>query len=394
MPPVGNPRRQEPIRVLTMIRDIGLWDGGAERLAVELMRRIDQRRFRPFLCVTRAPTDRRKPLTDAAAAALRQSGVGVLRLERGSSANLLAWRHVYDLMRRERIDVLHCHMFRSNVPGVVLGRLARTPVIIGHEHTWSFEGQALRVFLDREVVARGADAYLAVSREDERRITEIEGIPAEKVRFLPNGIPDLPEPTGRDLRAEFGLPPDAPLVGAVGALRAQKGFDVLVRASALLAREIPNVRVIIVGSGDEDVRVQLVRQITELGLQDNVLLLGLRDDVPDILAALDVAVSSSNFEGSPLAIMEYMAAGSPIVATRVGGVPDLIENGVHGLLVERGDSYGLAQAVLRLLRDRGLGGQLAAAARERQRAEFDIDAMVARVERLYVELYEASSRRR
>jgi glycosyltransferase involved in cell wall biosynthesis len=377
-----------------MIRDIGLWDGGAERLAVELMRRIDQRRFRPFLCVTRAPIDRRKPVTDAAAAALRHSGVGVLRLERRSSADLLAWRRVYDLMRRERIDVLHCHMFRSNVPGVVLGRLARTPVIIGHEHTWSFEGQALRVFLDREMVARGADAYLAVSREDERRITEIEGIPAEKVRFLPNGIPDLPEPTGRDLRAELGLPPEVPLVGAVGALRAQKGFDVLVRASALLVREIPDVRVIIVGGGDEEVRAQLVRLIAELGLEDNVLLIGLRDDVPDILAALDVAVSSSNFEGSPLAIMEYMAAGRPIVATQVGGVPDLIENGVHGLLVERGDSNGLAQAVLRLLRDRDLGAQLAAAARERQRAEFDIDAMVARVERLYVELYEASRRRR
>jgi glycosyltransferase involved in cell wall biosynthesis len=285
-------------------------------------------------------------------------------------------------------------MFRSNVPGVVLGRLARTPVIIGHEHTWSFEGQALRVFLDREMVARGADAYLAVSREDERRITEIEGIPAEKVRFLPNGIPDLPEPTGRDLRAELGLPPDAPLIGAVGALRAQKGFDALVRASALLAREIPDVRVIIVGGGDEEVRAQLVRLIAELGLQDNVLLIGLRDDVPDILAALDVAVSSSNFEGSPLAIMEYMAAGRPIVATRVGGVPDLIENGVHGLLVDRGDSNGLAQAVLRLLRDRGLGAHLAAAARERQRTEFDIDAMVARVERLYIELYEASRRRR
>ena len=118
--------------------------------------------------------------------------------------------------------------------------------------------------------------------------------------------------------------------------------------------------------------------------------MGRRQDVPDVIGALDVAVLSSKHEGSPLAVMEYMAGAAPIVATAVGGVPELIEDGVHGLLVRPGDPVELAAAIRRLLDDRPLAIQLGQAARERQRANFDIDVMVRRLESLYLELYDAA----
>ena len=114
-----------------------------------------------------------------------------------------------------------------------------------------------------------------------------------------------------------------------------------------------------------------------------MLFLGVRTDIPDVLAALDIAVSSSDFEGSPLSVMEYMEAARPVVATRVGGVPDLIDDGVHGLLVEPQDPAAFAAAVAQLLRDPERAREMGRRGQERRRAEFDIDVMVRRLEELY-----------
>ena len=121
----------------------------------------------------------------------------VMGLKRTSARQVWAWWPLYRLLRRERIDVLHAHKFGSNLWGTVIGRLARVPVIVAHEHTWSFEGKPWRRFGDREVIARGSTAFIAVSREDRRRMIEIEGIDPDDVMFIPNGIPAPPPPTRR-----------------------------------------------------------------------------------------------------------------------------------------------------------------------------------------------------
>jgi len=154
----------------------------------------------------------------------------------------------------------------------------------------------------------------------------------------------------------------------------------------VLARSRPDVQVLVAGEGEE--RAGLERLVRELGIARNMRLLGYRTDVPDLLQAFDVAVCSSDFEGSPLAVMEYMDAGLPIVATAVGGIPDLIEDGVHGLLVPPRDPTALAGAVSALLDDRERGRALGARARERRRTELDIDTLVRRLEALYCELLE------
>jgi glycosyltransferase involved in cell wall biosynthesis len=258
------------------------------------------------------------------------------------------------------------------------------PVIVAHEHTWSYEGQPLRKLADRAVIARGSSAFVAVSREDQRRMIEVEHIRPEDTIFIPNGIPTPPPASGNDVRAELGIPSGAPVIGTVSVLRPQKALDVLLHATKALVEEFPALRVLIAGEGDE--REELQDLTGELGLQDTITFLGVRTDVPDVLAALDVAVSSSDFEGSPLSVMEYMEAARPVVATRVGGVPDLIDDGVHGRLVAPQDPAAFAAAVAELLRDPERARQMGSRGRERRREEFDIEVMVRRLEALYEEL--------
>lgn len=361
------------MRVVTLIDRLTA-AGGGERLAAEITVRLDPSRFDRTLCVTRVDSS-----SSGLRARIEGAGVRILELERRGRLDLAAWRPLLRLLRSGQVDVLHAHMFGSNVWGMLLGWLARVPVRVAHEHTWAYEGQPVRRFLDREVVARFSDAFIAVSRADQRRMIEFEGVKPEDIVFVQNGISPV-APRGHDIRAELGISKHAPVVGAVGTLRAQKAIDVLIAAVAALKRSHPDVRALIVGSGDTDA---LELEARRLGVGDSVLFLGRRDDVPDILMGLDVVLSSSDYEGSPLALMEAMEAARPIAATAVGGVPDMIEEGVHGLLVPARDPEALAAAADRLLRDRAWARAMGERARERRRREFDLDVMVRTLESLY-----------
>jgi glycosyltransferase involved in cell wall biosynthesis len=386
-------RTEDPrIRVLALGRDVGTCFGGAERVAFELVKRLDRQRFKRYLCITHARPPERRAINESELLELEGSGVEVLRLERRSLLSTIAWARLYELLRRESIDILHAHMPRASVPGTVLGRLAGVPVIVNHEHGWAFRGKPLRRFLDRNLLARGGSVMLAVSECDRRRMIELERIPAERIRVLPNGVAPATR-NGSDVRSEFGVSPETGLIGAVGRLYPQKGYDDLIRATALLKRDSPRpIHCVIVGHGPEEQSLQAL--IDDLDLADEVRLVGRRQDVPDVIGGLDVAVLSSRHEGSPLAVMEYMAEASPIVATAVGGVPEQIQDGVHGLLVKPGDPRELAAAIGRLLDDRRLAWRLGQAAQERQRAKFDLDVVVTRLEDLYSERCSATLRAR
>lgn len=374
-----------PIRVVTLVDR--LVQGGAERLAVEITTRLDPERFDRTLCVTRwadAAHADFGPAVAQARAELDRTGVRFIGLSRRSRVDLPAWGPLIAALRGDRTDVVHGHMIGSNIAAVVFGRLSGVPVVVSHEHSWSFAGSRWRLPVDRFLIAGGSDALIACSREDRRRMIELEKIRPEQIRFIPNGIDPRPPTPGRDLRAELGIPAGTPVVGSVGTLRVEKRFDVLVRAAAQLAGRIPAVRVLLAGEGPE--RPALEALIDELDLPGVVTLLGSRTDVPDVLAALDVAVVCSDFEGSPLSVMEYMEAALPVVGSRVGGIPDLIEDGVHGLLVERRDDRALADAIATLVADPARRRAMGLAGRERRRAEFDLAGLVTRIEELYAEL--------
>jgi glycosyltransferase involved in cell wall biosynthesis len=370
------------LRVLILI-DRPITTGGGERVASILAGMLDRDRYERVLCSSRSTS------AQTFESELREQGVEVLVLNRTSKLALWAWRPLVAKLRGDPIDVIHTHKFGSNLWGSVLGRLSRVPVVIAHEHSWSYEGQPLRRFLDRDVIARNADVIVAVSREDERRMVEIERIKPSAIRFIPNGIAPL-ERKGHDVRAELGIAEGVPVIATVGQLRPEKAIEVLVEASRLLVPRFPDLQVLIAGHGpvEEDLR----RLVSEGSLEQTVRFLGRRNDVPDVLDAIDVAICCSDREGSPLSVMEYMAAGKPVVATAVGGVPDLIEDGVHGLLVPARRPDELAAGIAELLSDRERAERMGEQARLRQQEEFTLDAFVRRVEDLYEELFSQSRR--
>jgi glycosyltransferase involved in cell wall biosynthesis len=379
------------LRVVVLVDQLGL-TGGGERVARTLTLHLDRERFDRVLCVSRWFDEAAaEPAARQALDELDAAGVEVLTLPRRSRLGLRAWRPLLERLRSGRVDILHSHKIGSNVWGAALSTISRPPVFVAHEHTWSYEGNPTRRLLDRELIARRADAFVCVSNEDRRRMIEIERIDPAKIVYLPNGIPPLSIPDRPSIREELSIADDAPVIGAVAILRPQKAVDVLVRASATVRERFPDVQVLVAGHGDQ--RQELERLRAELGLEGTVHFLGPRSDVPALLATFDVAALSSDYEGAPLVVMEYMAAGLPIVATRVGGVPDLIEDGRSGLLVDRRSPEQLAAALIRLLDDPEAARRLGAAARRRQQAEFSIEVAASRLGALYERLYAASADR-
>jgi glycosyltransferase involved in cell wall biosynthesis len=213
---------------------------------------------------------------------------------------------------------------------------------------------------------------------------ELERIPPQKVVYVPNGIPDLPSGDPKRVRRELGIAPSDPVVGTVCGLRPEKELETAIRALAKLTPHRPGLRFLVVGDGLE--RPRLERVAEELGVPTTFLGHRPNDEVSDLLAAMDVLVLSSRFEGMPLAVLEWMAAGKAIVASRVGGIPAMVEDGKEALLVPPRDHVSFADAIGHLLDAPAERKRLGQAAQRRQRAEFTFDQTVAQLENLYERL--------
>ena len=231
------------LRVLVLVDGLGV-AGGGERFARQLTLHLEPDRFERIYCVSRWRAD------EADDPAARTRGRGAAR-RRGSSSSACGGGRrsgsrlvpLLRLLRERPADVLHSHKFGSNFCGAVVDVLAqRPPVFVAHEQTWSFEGRPVRRFLDRELIARRADAFIAVSSEDRRRMIELERIDPEKVLLMPNAVPSAEPRAGHDVRAELGIAPTAPVIGAVAVLRPQKALPVLLEACVRLRPQFPDLR--------------------------------------------------------------------------------------------------------------------------------------------------------
>lgn len=376
----ATPRRAH---VLTLTDVVGR--GGAEAVAEELCVQADPALFRRSLCVTR-PTAQ-VPGADASLARLRDAGVEVMFLERSQRFDLRPLGRLAAHVRGHGVDVIHAHKFGSNVWAALLGRALGVPVVIAHEHTWSFEGQRGRRLIDRHVVARFCDAVIAVSEADRRRMVAEVGMPADRVSLIHNGVAGYAGGDGESIRRELGLSDAAPVLVQTATLRPQKAVEVMIAATALVRRTHPDVRLLVAGEGDTAALLQVA---SAHGVGDAVSLLGPRGDVPDLLAAASVGVLSSDFEGMPLAVLEYMAAGLPVVATDVGGVPEIVHDGETGFLVAPRDPPALAERIGRLLDDPALARAMGERGRHRQQEAFSREAMVGAVTALYLRLLAAN----
>jgi glycosyltransferase involved in cell wall biosynthesis len=371
---------RDRIRVLYMIGYLAD-SGGAERFALGLATHLPRDRFEPWVCAPRGAA----PL---AVAALADAGIPFVGLGRKAKWDVHRLAGLLKLVREHDFDVLHAHMFGSNLWGTLVGSACRVPVVIAQEHTWSYQGSPLRVWLDGHVIGRLATRFVAVSRADAERMVSIENVPSRKVTFIPTAYVPQADGDGRgELRAELGLPADAPVYGSASGMRPQKALEVLLDAHALLLHELARAHLVLVGDGPS--RAPLERRVSELAVEDSTHFLGERNDVDSLIRGFDVAAMSSDFEGMPLFALECFANRTPLVATAVGGLNEIIDDGRTGLLVAPRRPDLLAGAIAGLLRDPARRERLATAAR----AELDtyrIDAIAARYADLYEQLLQES----
>ncbi len=363
------------LRVLTLL-DRATDQGGAERFALGLAASLPRDRFEPWVCATRAATPETVAQLDAA-------GVPLVVLGRRGRLDVHRLAPLAALLRRERFDVIHAHMFGSNAWGTVFGRLSGVPLVIAHEHNWSFAGSPARRLIDRHLIARLAARFITVSAAARERMIELERIEPGKILVLPTAYVPFGAAAASDLRAELGIDPDARIVLVAASLRPEKALEVLVAAHELLAREHAEVHLVIAGEGE--CRPELERLIAARGGARSVHLLGARHDVGALLAAADVGALCSDWEGMPLFLLECMSLGVPVAATEVGGVPELIEHLRTGLLVPPRDPAALAGAIGALLSEPERSLALAQAARERVR-DLGIDSVALRFGELYEQL--------
>jgi sugar transferase (PEP-CTERM/EpsH1 system associated) len=360
-------------KVLHLIWALDL--GGAERQVVEIVRRLDRSRFEPLVgCLVKK---------GRWGEALQREGVRVVEFAKRPGLDLRLLGRLARLLREERVSVVHTHAFTAATWGRLAAAVARTPVVIAHEHSAFSLDSWHRRLVDRALVPT-TDRWVAVSQALARDLVRQEGLPRSRVVVVRNGIP-LPAPEGlrraAALRDEWRSGRFHTLVGTVGRLEVRKGLEVFLQAMAVLAPSHPTLRAVVVGEGPMGGRLE--DQARELGLGDRVLFTGRRDDVPEVLGALDIFALPSHTEGLSISLLEAAASGLPIVATDVGGNPEVVEDGVTGLLVPPGDPDAFAAGLARILETPGGGGELGARAAERVRARFSAESMVGQIEDLY-----------
>lgn len=296
------------------------------------------------------------------------------------------WR----LIRRERIEVIETFTHDSNILGLPIAWIAGVPVRLGSHHGVIDGFPRWRQWLHTFIVNHMADAVIAVSAKMKDQAA-LEGIGSEHVIVIQNGIESVSlEGVNRsEVRKEAGLEDKDIFLLSVGRLVYQKAHQILVSAMPLVLSEFPDVKLGICGDGL--LRSQLELQIKELELVQNVRLLGKSDHVARFLSAADIFVLPSRWEGLPIALLEAMSVGLPIVATAVEGVDEVVLDGEHGLLVDVEDVNGLAQAILQLLRNPEMRKKMGDASRARLQNFYSIDHMAGRYLSLMIEKLESKN---
>jgi glycosyltransferase involved in cell wall biosynthesis len=363
-------------RILLLIK--GLGRGGAELLLTASTRHFDSDRFAYEVAYL-------LPWKDAVAGQLAEAGLSVHCLDGGRG---FGWtRRLRALVRTRGFDLVHAH---SPYPAVGARSTLRGPVrhVYTEHNVWSSYRPATR--LANMLTFGRNDHVFAVSEEVRRSIQPPTALrrrlpPIETLHYGLDAEAVAGWGPAEGIREELGIPLDAPMVCMVGNFRADKGHAVLLSAAAGVRELLPEVRFVLVGLGplEDEVRARS----HQMGLDGTVLFAGFREDAPRIAGASDVFVLPSLREGLPLALLEAMAQGRPVVATTVGGVPEVVEDGRHGLLVPPRDPRALGAALVELLRDPERRRRLGGAARARA-AEFDIRRAVRRTEEVYGELLE------
>ncbi len=359
-------------RILQLLATGG--NGGAQESYTGLMLRLDRARY-----------DVRALSLSAGSAVQRLRGLGIPVEVLDAADDDQAVADLADWMRLHEVDLVHAHMFRAEVIGTRAAIDARTPVIMATVHSSrvrSPDDTALLASLTPHM-----DRLIVPSASIERKV-RAEGRDGAPFAVIPNGV-DLarfaasPPPCG--VRQEYSIPADAPLIGVVGRLEPEKGQRHLLDAMPAILRASPDAWLIVLGEGSEE--DALKNQAASLGIEvgGRIVFTGRRSDVAAIIGELTVAVIPSLREAQGISILEAMARCRPVVASAVGGIPEVVTDGVDGLLVPPADAQALSDAVQRLLSDPELRARIGRAGYQTVAERFSIDAQVRRIQEVYDE---------
>lgn len=369
-------RPSGPIRVLFIVPALE-W-GGAERQLATLLPAMDPTRFAPsVVCIGKKGA----LFAELVAADIPAHAMGTTKREFGwALAQLISY------MRRNRPDVVVVRGYNAEVLGRVAALLCGVPrlvVWLHHSSDITPRGQVQR--LADWLLGFVTSAYYGVAFSQLPYLTQVLGYPQGKVRIIHNGIDPVQFPyastSHRDskLALSLGVAAEHAVVGIIAVLRREKDHATFLRAARLVLDRVPQARFLVVGDGP--LRSELTRLVAELGIADSVIFTGSRSDVRDLLSLVDVFALTSTTECFPLALLEAMAIGRPAVCTAVGGVPEILEEGVTGHMVPARDPAALAERLVDLLGDPARARAMGRAARTRLESEFTLERSVASAER-------------
>jgi sugar transferase (PEP-CTERM/EpsH1 system associated) len=378
LPTFSAPRRQ---RIVHVVYSFSV--GGLENVIVQLINRLPADQFEHVVLSLTTISDFKDRVT--------QPGVRFIELHKPPGHAVPLYPRIYKLLRELKPDVVHtCNLAALEV--TPLAWLARVPLRIHAEHGWGahdLQGKNQRYLRLRKLYKPFVSHYVAVSKDLDNYLAHSIGVSASRRSLVANGVDtDVFAPPVKDAEPVSGcpfVPGQHWLAGTVGRLQNVKNQPLLARAFVRLLREYPEMaeraRLVIVGEGA--LRAEIETTLAAAGLQAHAWLPGARNDVADVLRMLDLFVLPSQTEGTSCTLQEAMASGLPVVATAVGGTPDLVEEGVTGYLVPSDDEAALVAAIYRVFADETIAKRFALTARSRAISYFGLDTMV----RAYISLF-------
>lgn len=348
--------------------------GGAENVLINLVDKLDKNKYKSLICL----------LKDGwlnAQLAKRRFETTILPHTRTLDFSWLY--HAIRFIRARNVSLLHAHEFAMNTYSSMISSLVNIPCV-ATVHGKNYYTEKWRRKVAYRFVAKQSK-MVAVSKDIKNFLLDQVHIDEAKVITIHNGIDVdqyLPRHEGRErTRRELGVDENRPVIGTIGNLYSVKGHRYLLKAALTVTEQYPDTVFLFAGRGQ--MLDELQSQARALGIYNNVRFLGFREDVADLLDGFDIFVLPSLSEGLPLSILEAMAANKPVVATNVGGIPEVVVDGETGLLVPPMDSAALANAMLTLLNDPGIARTFVEKGAERVTARFSVQAMVTEYERLY-----------
>jgi glycosyltransferase involved in cell wall biosynthesis len=355
---------------------------GAERIAVELSKSLKKTyHCEPILGVIRNVYNPHEEISEEA----ESNDIPYATFACRSQLDLKLAFSIREFIKKNRIDIIHCHGYKSNFYGLLASK-GQVPSVTTN-HNWLTAHWKLKTycFLD-SLWIRFFDRIVAVSNEVKRDMLKYK-IPEDKIRVIDNGIAlerFEKRIETREMKNQLGFEEKTRIIGTIGSLVVEKGHIYLLEAAKQILDGVNDLKFLMIGDGP--LRKQLEEKSEELGIKQHVIFLGQRKDIPELLMAMDVFVLPSIKEGLPVALLEAMAAKRPVIATRVGAIPKVIESKDIGILVEPKDITGLRDAIMSLINDPERMDLLARGGFDRVSMDFSSDEMCKHYLKLYKEI--------